>query len=208
MTAFTLPENHQNVRLKTRDKRCSVKNPLSVGPDEVTWPYLWSQSHAYIYFTHSESPPTSVSFKTHEDYTYRCTIKQGKQVCQNFYMSSLFILIFANWTDSLWTEVHGGGLIESSHYCSYLNGWRRYRLGLTGLRVNMAMLEKSPLSVKSDLLYLRWSQVVKEQQARLSPSKEDSPVFNKHTSVFRKKSAEVVSVLWNTPGITALHANT
>ncbi|XP_058249327.1 rap guanine nucleotide exchange factor 5b isoform X4 [Hemibagrus wyckioides] len=58
----------------------------------------------------------------------------------------------------------------------------------------MAMLEKSPLSVKSDLLYLRWNQVVKEQQARLSPSKEDSPVFNKHTSVFRKKSSEVVCV--------------
>ncbi|XP_058249302.1 rap guanine nucleotide exchange factor 5b isoform X1 [Hemibagrus wyckioides] len=56
----------------------------------------------------------------------------------------------------------------------------------------MAMLEKSPLSVKSDLLYLRWNQVVKEQQARLSPSKEDSPVFNKHTSVFRKKSSEVI----------------
>ncbi|KAK3571849.1 hypothetical protein QTP86_020455 [Hemibagrus guttatus] len=57
----------------------------------------------------------------------------------------------------------------------------------------MAMLEKSPLSVKSDLLYLQWSQVVKEQQARLSPSREDAPVLNKHTSVFKKKSSEVIA---------------
>lgn len=61
--------------------------------------------------------------------------------------------------------------------------------------MNMAMLEKSPLSVKSDLVYLRWSEVVKEQQARLSPSREDAPVLNKHTSLFRKKSSELVSVL-------------
>lgn len=59
----------------------------------------------------------------------------------------------------------------------------------------MAMLEKSPSSVKkSDPLYLRWSQVVKEQQARLSPSREDAPVLNKHTPVLREKSSEVVSV--------------
>ncbi|XP_017326800.1 rap guanine nucleotide exchange factor 5b isoform X2 [Ictalurus punctatus] len=57
----------------------------------------------------------------------------------------------------------------------------------------MAMLEKSPLSVKSDLVYLRWSEVVKEQQARLSPSREDAPVLNKHTSLFRKKSSELIA---------------
>lgn len=65
------------------------------------------------------------------------------------------------------------------------------------MNVNMAMLEKNPISVKSDLLYLRWSQVVKEQQARLSPGREDAPVLNKHTPLYRKKSSEVVSVLLN-----------
>ncbi|MCI4374600.1 hypothetical protein PGIGA_G00007970 [Pangasianodon gigas] len=57
----------------------------------------------------------------------------------------------------------------------------------------MAMLEKSPLPVKSDLLYLRWSQVVKEQRARLSASREDAPVLNKHTPLFGKKSSEVIA---------------
>ncbi|MCJ8728753.1 hypothetical protein PDJAM_G00008000 [Pangasius djambal] len=59
--------------------------------------------------------------------------------------------------------------------------------------MNMAMLEKSPLSVKSDLLHLRWSQVVKEQQARLSPSRGDAPVLNQHTPLFGKKSSEVIA---------------
>ncbi|XP_027005069.1 rap guanine nucleotide exchange factor 5b isoform X1 [Tachysurus fulvidraco] len=62
-----------------------------------------------------------------------------------------------------------------------------------GLQVNMAMLEESPLPGKSDLLYLRWSLVVKEQQARLSPSKEDAPVINKHTPLCRKKSSQVIA---------------
>ncbi|XP_060777762.1 rap guanine nucleotide exchange factor 5b isoform X2 [Neoarius graeffei] len=53
----------------------------------------------------------------------------------------------------------------------------------------MAMLEKSPLSVKSDVLYLRWSEVVKEQQARLSPSTQDAPGVNKHTALLRNKSS-------------------
>lgn len=57
----------------------------------------------------------------------------------------------------------------------------------------MAMLEKSPLSVKSDLVYLRWNEVVKEQQARLSPSREDAPVLNKPTPLFRKKSSELIA---------------
>ncbi|KAM9487976.1 rap guanine nucleotide exchange factor 5b [Clarias gariepinus] len=59
--------------------------------------------------------------------------------------------------------------------------------------MNMAMLEKSPLSDKSEHLYLRWRQVVREQQARLSPSKADAPVLNKHSSLIRKKSSEVIA---------------
>ncbi|KAF7708460.1 hypothetical protein HF521_017517 [Silurus meridionalis] len=57
----------------------------------------------------------------------------------------------------------------------------------------MAMLEKSPVSAKSDLLYLRWSQVVKEQQARLSPGQENTPLLNKPTALSRKKSSEVIA---------------
>ncbi|TSK34717.1 Rap guanine nucleotide exchange factor 5 [Bagarius yarrelli] len=72
----------------------------------------------------------------------------------------------------------------------------------------MAMLEKSPLSVKSDLLYLRWSQVVKEQQARLSPSKEDAPVFNKHTPVYKKSSEAIASEEQPPETISSLISNT
>ncbi|KAI5618280.1 rap guanine nucleotide exchange factor 5 [Silurus asotus] len=55
------------------------------------------------------------------------------------------------------------------------------------------MLEKSPVSAKSDLLYLRWSQVVKEQQARLSPGQENTPLLNKPTALSRKKSSKVIA---------------